>query len=90
MTEEPLFDLPPLAPLQKPQSPITAVGPMKWTTYNPLHARKCDDCMQVGLEAWRDGRPVVLARQARHKLSQGGKTIVFICGEHKQIRIEAS
>lgn len=61
---------------------------MKWSPYKALNLRKCDDCLQYALEAMRDARPAPLARQARIKLSQGGKTIAFVCGEHHQIRVE--
>ena len=61
---------------------------MKWTPYNPLHPRRCDDCLQISLEHLRDGKWAPLARQARIKLSQDGKTIAFLCAEHHQIRAE--
>jgi len=83
---EPLFDLPEPKPLRAPKAPIAGEGPIKWTDYRPIHPRKCDDCERVALEGWRDGVPWAPSRQARHKMSQGGVTVAFLCGEHKQIR----
>lgn len=85
---EPLFEAPAPAPLARPQQPLTGSGPVTWTNYSPLHPRRCDDCLQVALEALRDARLAPLARQARFKLSQDKKTVAFVCAEHRQIRIE--
>lgn len=91
MTQDvPLFDPEPPKPLHTPQQPRIGEGDMKWSDYRPLHPRKCDDCQQVQAERWRDGKDVPICRNAKHKLAQGGTTIAFICGEHKQQRIEAA
>lgn len=85
---EPLFEVPAPKPLHRPQQPITSVGPIKWSNYSALHPRRCDDCLQYALEQLRDGKGSPLARQARFALSQGGKTIAFVCAEHRHIRDE--
>jgi hypothetical protein len=87
MTES-LFPHESPAPLHRPQQPIRGEGPMKWAPYSAVNVRKCDDCLQYTLEQLRDGHWAPLARQARFKLNQGGKTIAFLCAEHHQIRVE--
>lgn len=87
MTDVPLFDLPNTPPLRPPAHPRTAEGPVSWHDYKPKFARKCDDCLQLILEAIReDGALPPLARQARFSMKQDKRTVAFVCAEHKQLR----
>lgn len=85
MTQEPLFELGASVPLPRPAHPLVGVGPIVYADYRPKWPAHCQDCDQVSLEANRAEVRAPLARQARHKRTQGGLKL-FLCTEHKQAR----
>ena len=81
-----LFDLGSVQPLKQPGVLAgIGIGKISYTKYAPKYPYKCDDCMQVALEANRAGDVAPLARSARFTRTQGDQR-VRVCAEHKALR----
>lgn len=80
-----LFELPATAPLPLPATRLEGVGAIKYAAYRPKVPVKCQDCLQVALEANRAGSSAPLSRQARFRRTQGASRL-DLCKEHTQGR----